>query len=413
MPEATPRLRAEIGVRPVLHEGETVYVLHDTSGLSEAQLAVSPTVMFIAAQLDGAASVLDIQDRFARETGGRFVSGEEVLAVLDALDEALFLEGEKFTLRFRQISDEFLSLPSRPAASAGSAYPAEPKALARELDAMLSGAPPCEAEEPGPEATPAGMIAPHIDYARGAAGYGQAYRLLSGLPPPETVVVLGTAHQPPAGGRVSVCVKDFAVPGGAIANDRELADLLIDSLAGVDGFRNDQLVHRGEHSVELQAVWLRHLWGEKVKLVPVLIGSVGEFLHGARPPEEIAAVPELARLAEALAEARQRKNVLLLASADLSHVGRYFEDERDISGEFLEEVEHADRAYLSAVAGGDPLAGIRSLAAHSDRYKVCGSACIYVLNSALRGRSGKLLGYHQAATPEMLQAVTFAAMVFA
>ncbi|MDR3211004.1 MAG: hypothetical protein LBU79_03710, partial [Planctomycetota bacterium] len=74
-------------------------------------------------------------------------------------------------------------------------------------------------------------------------------------------------------------------------------------------------------------------------------------------------------------------------------------------------VEAADREYLAEVAG-DATAGLDCLRRREDCYHVCGSASIFTVGGGLSPRRGRLLGYHQAASHETRQAVTFASMVF-
>ncbi len=415
MSSPTPCLRPEIDVHPIQHEGKNFFVLYDTSGMSTAQLAVSPEVMFITAQLDGATSILDIQDRFARETGGQILPSEDILSIIASMEEALFLKGEAFDKALDEIRRDFLRTSTHQARSAGSAYSSDPRELGCKLDEMMNAAPP--PEEPAPACTgrrpfPRGMIIPHIDFVRGSAGYGQAYSELSGCRPPRAVVILGTGHQPMTN-RIALCSKDFAVPGGLLRNARAITDALRKSCMAIVDFTQDEFAHYGEHSVELQAVWLHHIWGEQITIVPVLVGSMHDFIQPGSVPHAAASDPQLAAFTVALQEIMAgEQQIMLIASADLSHIGPRFGDQREITEAFLEEVEEVDRGYLSAVMSGGPLAGLENLHQHHDRYHVCGAGCIHVLNAAMPECKGRLLGYHQAATPEMQQAVTYASVMF-
>ena len=225
MPPPMPALRPEVDAVPTRHKGKPLFLLYDRSGLSPAQLAISPVVMFVASQLDGETSVLEIQDRFAREAGGEILPSAEVEKILAALDEAMFLRSDRFDAYYAQSCREFLENPVRPPYSAGAAYSDKPEELAKHLDEMLRNAP--APEEPAPasaagarRSAPLGAIIPHIDYARGATGYGQVYRELAAREPPEAIVVMGTAHHPMQN-RFAVLDKDFAVPGGTVRNARE------------------------------------------------------------------------------------------------------------------------------------------------------------------------------------------------
>ena len=408
MADASPRLRGEIDAAPASRDGETYYILYDRAGVSATRLLLSPMGLLIAGRLDGASSVLEISDNLSREFDG--VACSEVERIVEALDEALFLDGPRFQDYEAQAARDFRAAPARAPGSAGSAYSDDPAELRRELDRMLAEAPPPE-ESAGPAAShPTGIIVPHLDFLRGAPGYGQAYRLLAAAPPPRTVVVIGTAHIP-LHERFSLCDKDFDTPLGRVGVDAELAGRIRRSLRRHADVDRDFLAHRGEHSVELQAVWLRRVYGSEVRIVPLLASSVGEFLDGERDPLEAAGEPAFAALADCLSEAVAGGGVMVMASADLAHVGPRFGDDREITNQFLSEVEEVDRDYLEA-AGEGAVAGLESLARHGDRHHVCGSACIFAMGLALPGAKARLLGYHQAVTPEMRQAVTYAAMVF-
>lgn len=410
MPDAFPKLRDEIDAAPADRDGETYYILYDRAGVAQSRLLVSPLGLLVAGRLDGASSVLDVTDRLSRELGGNGVGCSEVESIVSALHEAMFLDDSRFHDYQSQIARDFRASTVRLPGSAGSAYDDDPERLAEALDRMLADAPPTEESTTGMARHPRGVVSPHLDFPRGSHGYGQIYRALADLPAPRTVVVVGTAHVP-ISGRYSLCAKDFATPLGEVRLDEELAERVRQALGGASGTDEDILAHRSEHSIELQAVWIRHVFGPETRIVPILAGSLGDWLEGGRDPAEAAAQPSVVKLAECLGNAAAG-DALLMASADLSHVGPRFGDSREVTNHFLAEVEEADRDYLEAVAVG-PVTGLESLASHADRYHVCGSAGIFAVGMALKSAEARLLGYHQAVTPEMRQAVTFAAMTLA
>lgn len=409
MLEAFPRLRNEIDAAPANRGEDVYYILYDRAGISASRLLVSPLGLLIAGRLDGSSSILDISDNLSREFGSS-VSCQEIETIVAALDDAVFLEGVRFQDFQAQAARDFRSAVLRPASSAGSAYDDDPAKLAEELDRMLAEAPHPEEPCHTLSSPPKGIIIPHIDYMRGAPGYGQAYRTLAEAPAPKTVVVVGTAHLP-LRNRYSLCEKAFDTPLGAVEVDVDLCQKLRQAVKPFCDIDADILAHRGEHSIELQAVWIRHVYGEDVRIVPLLAGSLQEFLEGERQPDEALNDPVFKAVAECLGDAVAGGGVAIMASADLSHVGPRFGDARDICNQYLAEVEEMDRKYLEAVSDS-PLAGLESLASHGDQYHVCGSACIFTMGLALPGVNASLLGYHQAVTPEMRQAVTYASMLF-
>ncbi len=405
-----PKLRPEIDAAPAEQAGEAFYILYDRSGISPSRLLISPLGLLIAGRLDGATTVLDISDALSREFPGG-VKCRDVEHLINALGDALFLEDNRFQDFQAQAARDFRASTLRPAASAGSAYEADPVSLADVLERMLREAPPPEeaAANAGP-GFPKGMVIPHIDYLRGAAGYGQCYRELRKRSAPQTVVVIGTAHVPMQE-RYALCEMDFATPLGAVQADRPGCERVRAALSPHFDPGRDLLAHRSEHSIELQAVWLRHIYGPDIRIVPILAASLGEFIDGDRPPAEAAGDPVIHALAECLGEMSATGRVMLLASADLAHLGPRFGDAKEITGQLLAEAEEIDREYLAAVGMG-AAAGLASLAQHGDRNHVCGSACIFTLGAALPGTRTRLLGYHQAVTPRMRQAVTYAGMMW-
>ncbi|MDR3212255.1 MAG: AmmeMemoRadiSam system protein B, partial [Planctomycetota bacterium] len=268
MPDAFPKLRGEIDASPVTHEGTVYYIVYDRAGVAPARLAVTPLALEVASRLDGHTSVLDLTDQ-VRHATGVVLTCSEVDAVVDTLDRSLFLDNAFFQDHLAQADRDFQASPLRPASSAGSAYPDDPGELATELERLLSSAPPPEESLAREGAAPAGAIVPHIDFSRGGHAYGQLYSFLRSRPAPKTVVVVGTAHLP-LPGRYSLCLKDFATPLGQLPLDRERSEVIRRHLAPYGGVEQGLLAHRGEHSVELQAVWLRHIYGDKVGLVPLL-----------------------------------------------------------------------------------------------------------------------------------------------
>lgn len=410
MPDAFPKLRDEVDAAPASRDGEVFYIIYDRAGIVGSRLIVSPLALLVASRLDGKTSILDLADSLAAEAGPDSVSCREINEIVAALDEAMFLDNSAFQDYMAQAERDFRTMEARPASSAGSAYSDEPKELAESLEQMLNNRPPAEETPSRREHFPAGIISPHIDYARGAHGYGQIYGLLRERSTPATVVVLGTAHLP-ISQPFSLCEKDYETPLGTVKVDHEAAQTIREALQGHAEVDKDILAHRGEHSIELQTIWLRHIYGDNTRIVPILVNSLSEYTEGNSNAADAREVPALKALADCLASMVEKGDVMLMASADLSHVGPRFGDERELSNQFLGEVELSDREYLAAVVS-DPVLGLQSLDAHGDRHHICGSAPIFVVGMALQGRDGKLLGYHQALTPEMRQAVTYASLIF-
>jgi AmmeMemoRadiSam system protein B len=254
-----------------------------------------------------------------------------------------------------------------------------------------------------------GLIAPHLDYPRGRPCYGAAYRLLRQGPRPERVVVLGTNHF----GRSSAVVataKPFETPFGVVPNDPGLLERLVSECSS-DLFTYE-FDHAREHSVELQVVWLHHLLGEGVRVVPFLCpdpcGPTGTA------PADGSGV-DLRHFAETLGRLIREEQVptLLIAGADLSHIGNYFSDARRLSASYLTSVAASDDAALRRVDANDAEGFRAHMTATGNPTRICSVGCIYALMTALGPTARPTrLAYHQAVTHEIDNAVTCAAYAF-
>jgi hypothetical protein len=259
-PHDYPRLRP-VEALPGLTKDGTI-VLRDPSGLAAGVLAVSPPVLALLARMDGKHRRLDLQAAFARHYGELLLS-DELEGLLDQLDQAGFLEGEGFERYYAGLVQEYLEAPHRSLRD-GNGFGAPGESLAAYLKEILDGADP---RPTTPDQRLVGLIAPHLDYARGRPCYGASYRHLESGARPERVVILGTNH---FGRSVSVVAtaKAFATPWGVVPNDPAFLARIEEACGG--SLRRGEFDHAREHSVELQVVWMHHLLGDGIRVVPFL-----------------------------------------------------------------------------------------------------------------------------------------------
>ena len=104
------------------------------------------------------------------------------------------------------------------------------------------------------------------------------------------------------------------------------------------------------------------------------------------------------------------KSVMIIASADLSHVGPQFGANRQVTPGDLKHLEEEDRKMLDLIVKGDGEAFSQDILKERDKRNVCGYPPIYTFLNCLGNSSGKLLSYDQADNPN--GTVTFAAMAF-
>jgi hypothetical protein len=408
MSAAAPRLRA-VESFPVEHEGRSCVALRDPGGYTDAIVLLHGALLEIVSLFDGEHTVADIQAAVMRRHG-QLVERRQIEEIAEALEQQGFLDSPAFADRRAVIDRGFLASPTRPAAHAGGAYAANPDELRGMLDGFF--APP---DGPGvidltaaaaPEVR--GVIAPHIDYHRGGPAYAWAYRELAERSRADLFVIFGTCH---AGMEhpFALTRKDYASPLGDAPVDRDFVDALA-KRARQDCF-GSELAHRVEHSIELQAVFLRHLFAGRrdVRIVPVLASFAHEAMHRGRRPDDDPRVPRfLEALAETIAASGQR--VAVIAGADLAHVGPRFGDPEPVGSPELALIEREDTVMLESVAAGEPDAFFESVASDGDRRRICGYSPIYALLRSLGSTTGRVKRYGQ--WPDPSGVVSFASVVF-
>jgi MEMO1 family protein len=399
-----PRLRP-VEAFPVEHEGERMILVQDPSGLADGPLIVSMAGFFAITLLDGGRSLGDIREVFQSRFNQELPT-EQLEDMVEQLDLAHYLESERFTEFYGTLVDAYRAASTRTSRDAES-FGADGEGLGPMIDRMLGG---CRAASAPPAGRAlVGLVAPHLDYARGGPCYLPAYRALAEAGPVQRVVILGTNH---FGHATSVVAtgKAFETPLGTTRTDYDFLSEL-QRRCGAD-LCEHEFDHLREHSVELQLIILQHLLGpETFEIVPVLCpdpcgptGTTPYDGHGV----------DLRVFAEALGEClradRNGKRTMILAGADLSHFGRRFGDDRDLEPDFLAEVERKDREALGAMVTGRPDLLLDAIKCHNNDTKICSVGSIYVLMTALRGARVELLKYHQAVDSESDTAVSCAAL---
>jgi AmmeMemoRadiSam system protein B len=265
--------------------------------------------------------------------------------------------------------------------------------------------------------TPRAIVAPHIDFHRGGSCYAWAYKELAEAPSADLYVLLGTSHY---GGQNSFIgtLKDFATPLGVVETDKEFVHELQRHYSG-DLFA-DEYLHRTEHSLEFQVVFLKYiaqrraeLSGQErpLKIVSILVSSFQSMVQSHTLPEKQPGVGDFLKALRELLE-RESRSVCLIAGVDLAHVGIQFGDREPIHPGFLKWVEEEDRRLIEKLEVADAPGFFKEIAKDQDRRRICGFSPLYSLIHLLNGSQGKCLKYSQAFTQETGSAVTFTSMVF-
>ena len=311
-----PPLRRDLEFYPVQLQGKQLVLIRDPLGLVQEGKAIEVPLYQFMVLLDGKTTVRDVQTAMMRERGGMLVSSDEVKNVVAHLDDSFLLESDQFRRAKEAIVTEFASKTVRPCSHSSRAYPADPGELKRKLDEILALQP----ESQKPEGKPLALVAPHIDLSVGCRVYSRAYQALKGLTP-ETVIILGTGHQM-AQDAFAVAEKHFETPLGLAECDRLRVEQLKN--AGGNVIAKDDFVHRAEHSIEFQVLFLQHvLPKDSFKIVPILCGNLQTTLSEySRPAYKERTGPFLEAMRNIIE--RHREEMLLVAGVDLSHIGPKF-----------------------------------------------------------------------------------------
>jgi AmmeMemoRadiSam system protein B len=208
----------------------------------------------------------------------------------------------------------------RPAAVAGSFYPAAPETLRATVERLLAEA--AEAGEAGEadgggggaagagRRAPKAVIAPHAGYVYSGPTAAVAFRALAARPADggtvRKIALLGPSHRVPVRGLALPGAEGFATPLGVVPVDREGAGAAL---------RLPQVLvqpeaHAREHSLEVELPFLQVLFPE-AEVLPLTVGRAS--------PEEVAEVIE---------RVWGDDDTAIVVSSDLSHYLPYAEARR-------------------------------------------------------------------------------------
>lgn len=406
--DENPQLRP-VEAFPIEAGGQRMICLRDPMNVSQRIIGVPSTALYIISLMDGSRNFKEIQVDFLKRTG-HILPSDDLQKLISDLDESLMLESRHFREELSRLEKAYLDAPVREPRHAGGGYKGEGDQLAATLEGYFTADEgPGEAMRKAPsERRLSAVIAPHIDYDRGGPSYAWAYAEIA-RDPADLYVVLGTSHVPLSGGIFSITRKDFGTPFGALRTDTGFLDLL-EETTGMK-LESDPLVHRSEHSVELQTIWLRHLLGERAQIAPILCGSLNPMVEDGSSPMQ---TREVATFVEGLQKAIERcgKRVVLIAAADLAHVGTGFGDETAPDAARLDEVERADLGSMDAAVRRDAEEFFATVQREKDARRVCGLSPIYAMVAALEPSDGRLLKYKQCIDPNGFRTVTIASAAF-
>jgi hypothetical protein len=226
-----------------------------------------------------------------------------------------------------------MNLALRPAAVAGTFYPAAPRHLQAEVDELLRDA--VTSVRPGTRRPPKALIVPHAGYRYSGPVAASAYTLLTPFAESiRRVILVGPSHRAYFHGVALPEATAFETPLGAVLVDTK-------ATAELSGVPRIAAAHAREHALEVQLPFLLRVL-PRFAIVPLVAGD--------------AAGGEVAAVLEALWGGPE---TLIVVSSDLSHYLPYNEARRvdTITAEQITDLSHEPLRHEQA-CGATPVNGL-------------------------------------------------------
>jgi AmmeMemoRadiSam system protein B len=376
--------------------------IRDPFRFSEAMLVIPPPLVECLQCFDGTQTELDLRAALVRITGDLEV-GELGRHLIDTLSRAGFLEDAEAERMQEARKREFAAATVREPAHAGSAYPSEAPEVREVMAEYMKGvdAPPADGLF--------AIAAPHVSPEGGWQSYRAAYGMLRPEHKNRTFVILATSHYGEPD-RFGLTRKAFRTPLGDAQPDTALVDWL--AKRGGAGVQMEDYCHSFEHTVELQVIFLQHMLGPDVKILPVLVGSFARSIYQGGAPEDD---DKVRAFFDALTELREREGDRLfwVMGVDMAHMGaRYHDRFEAVAGEGeMQEVAARDEKRIERINELDAGGFWELVRERQDDLKWCGSAPLYTFLKTAGKARGELLSYEQWNIDDR-SVVSFAGMSF-
>lgn len=268
----------------------------------------------------------------------------------------------------------------RSSAVAGKFYPIEKERLIKMIDSYLS-----KADTPEVQGKLLGIISPHAGYLYSGQVAAYSYKLLKNTKY-DVVIIMGDSHNMAYNFGSVYYNKDndnyFQTPIGDVRINKALSEEL---LKNENAFTINTKAHAFEHSIEAQLPFLQQVLEPGFEIVPILFGTRSSRI--------------LESAANSIYNAIKDKNVLLIASTDLSHYYDYKTAQKmDSAG--IEAIKTLDQFVLidKIIKNETQFCGLAGVLVEMIVANKMGANNIQVLNMAnsgdvLIGDKNKVVGY--------------------
>ena len=378
-------------------------LIRDPFHFSDVTLIIPTPLVACLECFDGERTELDLREMLVQVTGELQV-GDLEQHLVQTLSSAGFLHDEAFQQMKEAKNRAFAEAPHREAAHAGGAYPENQQELSATLRNYMG-----EGHAASTNDGLIGIAAPHVSPFGGWECYQSAYRALHPEYRDRTFVVLGTSHYGEPD-RFGLTRKSFVTPFGTAATETRLVDEL--AVSAGDAVKMEDYCHSVEHSIEFQVVFLQHVFGPDIRILPVLCGSYALSIYRGGKPEQNEKVK---RFLDVLGDigAREGNRLMWVLGIDMAHMGRRYGDNFPALADHDEMIAVAgrDKGRIESLQTGDVDGFWSQVQENHDDLKWCGSSPIYTFMKAVPQARGELLKYQQWNIDEQ-SVVSFAGMTF-
>jgi MEMO1 family protein len=261
---------------------------------------------------------------------------------------------------------------------AGLFYEISPDILRKNIDEYLD-----HTRVPELKGTVRALVSPHAGYVYSGSTAAHAYKMIRGSKY-DCVIVVGPSHREYFNG-ISIYPGDaYETPLGIIPIHKEIREELLEEEKGI--IASDE-GHRSEHSIEVQLPFLQTVLGD-FSFVPIIMGDQRRLWCDG--------------LAEMIVRVAKNRNILLVASSDLSHYHPYDEAVL-LDNEVISELEKFNsetfinkmETHSFEACGGGPIASVMNAARQLGATKA--EILFYCNSGDITGEKDGVVGYLAAA----------------
>ena len=400
-----PKLRF-VDTFPVEHDGGKYICIRDPQNTNGNMLLVPRQTLYIIAHFTGKNSVVDIQTSMKKQYG-ELIEKNQITEIVKQLDNALLLDSDKYRNHKKKLEEDFKNSNIRESCHAGLSYPNEIDELTSWIDGYFEQTP----DQTGNAKDTVAIISPHIDFSRGGKSYAKAYKELKDNKDCDTFIIFGTSHYASVENPFILTRKNFTTHFGEAQIDLDLINS-IENDCNWDLYEGE-IYHKSEHSIEFQVVFLQYLFNNKkeFKILPILCNSFYKFIEkGTSPSEDNKTATFLNSIKEIVT--RLGNKTIVIAGADLAHMGNKFGDEETVDQSTLKWIKNRDYLSIKHIEKLEQEAFYRSVEEEKDKRKICGLSPIYALLSVINAKKGEMLDYGQALEQDTGSVVTYTSMGF-